>query len=239
MGNKIITSHHKPVTSHTKTEPSEFGKNLLKARDKLSWTQKRLSKETQSFGSKEIHYNTIYNIENGITAGSKETQLVLKKTITTALGYPYPWEDDGETLNKSSLAQFIKDSALLNRIDHAISKTKKPALRVVFSEDFADFFVERMRLVKIKTIHALEEQLKQREDILTKFGVCWFKSPMNIMHFVPRGISISFLSNLLVLDKVGVKGLAKFFEQHRFVKDRNPRMLARGVKAVYDEALNK
>ena len=152
------------------------------------------------------------------------------------LNREYPWKEDGDAISKNSLAKFIKDSALINRIDHDYSKAKNHVVRVVYSEEFVDFFVERMHLVKIKTIQALEDQLKQRGDILTKFGECWFRSSMNVMHFVPRGISISFLSNLLVLEKDGVKGLTKFLEQHRFVKDRDPRMLARGIKAIYDEA---
>jgi transcriptional regulator with XRE-family HTH domain len=216
-----------------------FGDRVYEARNELGWTQPELSEETRKFGSKEIHLNTICALETGRTRGSLVTRRILNATITAALRREYPWKDDGDAINNNSLAKFIKDSALVNRIDHDYSKAKNPALRVVFSEEFVDFFVERMRLVKIETFQPLEEHLKRREDILTKFGVCWFKSSMNVMHFVPRGISISFLSNLLVLEKDGVKGLTKFLEQHRFAQDRDPLMLARGVKAIYDEARNE
>ena len=164
MTHKSVTSNHKKITRRTKKEPSEFGENLWNARENLlRWTQKHLSKETRKFGEKEIHYNTIYNLENGNSKGSKETRRVLEKTITAALSREYPWKDDGDTINKNSLAKFIKDSALVNRIDHDFSKAKNSALRVVFSEDFADFFVKRMHLVNIKTIQALEEQLNSNE----------------------------------------------------------------------------
>jgi len=240
MTNKTITSSHKKVTSRTKREISELGKNLLRARDELSWTQEFLCKETGKFGSKALHFNTIYNIENGITGGGKESHRVLKKTITAALGRPYPWDAiTAGIINKNSLAQFIKDSQLVTDIDHTISKAQKPALRIAFSDDFAEFFAERMHLVKIKTIQELEEQLKQREDFLKEFCVGWFKSSVSVMSFVPRGISISFLSNLLVFEKYGVKGLTKFFEEHRYDKKLNPRKLARGVKKIYEQVQKK
>ncbi|MGH7955366.1 MAG: helix-turn-helix domain-containing protein, partial [Gloeomargaritales cyanobacterium] len=69
MITKSVTSGHNQATIHKEASP--FGKELLKARHKLSWTRSHLSKKSK------VHENTIYNIEKGKTTENFETRRIL------------------------------------------------------------------------------------------------------------------------------------------------------------------
>ena len=234
MTHKSTTSTHKHITSRAKRVVSEFGRNLLKARNKLDWTQAKLSQESRRHGSKEIHYNTIYNIETGTTSGSKETVRVLKKTITAELGCVYPWDGESEALNRDSLITFINNSHLVSEMDQVIADIYN--VRLVPPESYAEFILERLLHVGIKTTSEMEQHLKKRKETMRKFVGACHKRPVLRQTHLPRGVCLGNLQILLLLENNGVRKLQDFLEENRIAKNANPLEMTRALKASYKEA---
>jgi len=98
----------------------KFGENVVKARERLSWTQEHLCEEIKKRMGKSVHINTLWNIENGKSRGSKETVRLIKETITHALEGEYPWSETGVPITQHSLMDFINTSIVVARIDSAL-----------------------------------------------------------------------------------------------------------------------
>lgn len=234
MTTKRVTSGHKSPTTLAASNPSDFGKNLFNARQRLSWTRPHLASLTTKLVSNGVHENTIYNIEKGKTSGSLEIQRVLKLVISKELKCDYPWEDKDQLLNKKSLVEFITDSDVVSRIDHTIAVSSE--LKVVPPDSFVGPLFDRNSYLRITTAAELEQLLKDNEQILTAMGKTCYDDPTLRMPFVPRGVSIGLLHVVLLLQKHGLKTLIAFLAKHSLDGKANPQKRAQAIKQAYDLA---
>jgi len=211
-------------------KPTKFGQELRTEREALNLSMVALSELTKPHHPKGVHENTIWGIENGRSPGSPAIRRVLNHVLSLERKNK---SEGGLSLN--SLSSFIKESRMLQRIEFAVSHSKDPEWGIAFSEDWTAFFLKRLKLLEISTLAALEELLQEREAHLKKFIIRWFNDPINVLTFVPRGISISFLSNIVVFEQKGVEGLEAFLKDHRFSPTRDPKKLAQTTKLIHEE----
>jgi hypothetical protein len=239
MANKLVTSTHKRITSYDMSNDPNFGERVTAARQKLCWTQKRLGKEAhkRSFYEKEIHYNTICGIENRRSNGSREIRLAIGETIGQALNCPYPWESDGETLDKNSLARFIKKTDLVNALDQEIAAAHK--VRLIPPDSYVEFILERILHVGIKTTSEVERLLAERKQMIKKFAVACYKHPILRRPDFPHGVCISSLQILLSFEHDKTKELKDFLVEKRLNQNANPHKMTRALKIAYNEARKK
>lgn len=229
-----VTISHKLVTTHASRNVSDFGKNLLRARNLLSWTRSYLASKTVPLVPKGVHENTIYNIEKGITPGSLEIQRVIKEVITAELKRDYPWDDGDKPLDKNSLAEFLRNSEVADRIDHAVATAAN--LRVVPPESFLDMILDRASYLGTTTVSEIEGLLKQNEQILTAFGKLCYANGLARSLFVPRGFCIGALQGVLLVQKNDFKTLVEFVKKHGLDQKTNPEKRARSIKRTYELA---
>ena len=138
-------------------------------------------------------------------------------------------------IDKNSVAAFVKYSDVISRIETAVSSALH--LRIVFSDTFVETYVEKLGFLGVSTIGATEGHLVQKQKIITKFLIAWFRGTgRGRLSFLPAGLSISFLVSAIVLEKGGLAALTDFFARHAFNKNQNIQKLACDVELAYKNA---
>jgi putative GTP pyrophosphokinase len=136
------------------------------------------------------------------------------------------------SVDKNSVAAFIKNSSIISRIENHVSEVVH--LRLVFSDDFVEAYVARLAFLRINTIGEAERQLIKRVKVVTKFLIAWFRGAGDgRLNFIPKGISISFLCWAVALEKGGLPALTDFLTKHAFSKNQDIGKLASGMNDAY------
>jgi hypothetical protein len=221
------------VTRRIIKMPSEFGMNLFRARTWLSWTRLELRDQTKRFVANGVSENTIYNIEVGNSPGKLEIQLPLKKAITEAIKRPYPWKEDGNALNNTSLTEFINNSLLVSDIDQDIAAAFK--VKLIPPASFIEIYSERISHVGIRTISDIEHHLKERKQTIKKFAAACKKHRILDQPYLPHGICFAVLQVLLLLENGNVKGLKDYLAENRLSKNSSPHKMTHALKLAYKE----
>ena len=216
-----IAKHHqaKSQVGHKKhqidaEDPTFFGKEVIHARNKLSWTQEYLAEKSKR------STNTIGNIETG-KRPSKETRRVIMEVINTEhvlkFGVPFSWRITDENkilaLNKESLLKFIDDSYLVSRIDQDMALIYK--VRLVPPHSYIEIILERILHAGITAIPQIEKHLRDKEYTIKQFALACFENPILRRQDLPKGSCIGTLHALLLLENRKEEVLRVFLEEKR------------------------
>jgi hypothetical protein len=139
------------------------------------------------------------------------------------------------SISNNSLATLIKNSAIIHRIELAVSE--KINLRIVFADAFVEAYVDRLGFLGVSTVENMERLLLEKESFTTKYLIAWFRGPgAGRLQFIPEGISISFLGWIMVLEKGGLPALTDFLTKHAFNKNQDIQKLAANLECAYKQA---
>ena len=140
------------------------------------------------------------------------------------------------TIDKASLASFIKHSPSIEHIELAVSKAAN--LRIVFADSFVEAYGDSLDFLGLKNMAQMEELLLRKESFLTRFLTAWFRGAGDgRLNFIPSGISISFLCWTVALEKGGLPALTDFLAKHAFNKNQDIGKLAAGIEGAYKEII--
>jgi DNA-binding XRE family transcriptional regulator len=230
MTNKSVTSRHNQVTK--KREVSPFGRELVKARNKVSWTQEVLRTTAK------LHKNTITNIETGKVTESLETRRILIQVINeehlAQFKCLYPWDGEADTITLKSIEFLVKNSELENKITYEIAAAC--GLEAMSPDSFMELLLKRMPAVGISSISEINKLLRERHQLIIHFGICCCKNKALRPPFVSRGIGIFCLQIMLMLEKHSIKGLTIFLKEYSPDKRTNYRERARQMNLAYQQA---